>query len=149
MTWCNQWIVSFVDTICYVWRILCKWKPMSNLLMLDNFGRLCTNVVISVYITWNFSRCTDFSVNQLKFREIRSLRNLVTRICILVLKVQTLLARYTDLGNSIVLLCSKHKHELLDSCLIYLFTEKNMPMFCASVNTGLLSDHVNVVTTKM
>ena len=60
LTWCNRWMASFVDTICYVSKII--WQKKSNLMMLVKFWyRLFSNVIICVWFSCLLETGTKFS----------------------------------------------------------------------------------------
>ena len=47
LTWWNQWMVLFVDTICYVSKII--WQKISNLMILDNSGIGYSRMLLFVF----------------------------------------------------------------------------------------------------
>ena len=47
VTLCNWWMVSFVGTIFYVWKII--WQKISNLMILDNPGRDYSRMLLFVF----------------------------------------------------------------------------------------------------
>ena len=60
---CNQQIVTFINTMCYVWRILWQLKPMDNI----NYRwliiwRNSAWMLFFQLVSWNFNRSTDFFV---------------------------------------------------------------------------------------
>ena len=47
LTWCNRWMVSFVDTICHVSKII--WRKISNLMILDNYAIDYSQMLLFVF----------------------------------------------------------------------------------------------------
>ena len=53
LTWCNRWIISFFDTICYVSKR--RYKKISNLMILDNSDIDYSLMLLFVYgflVSW-------------------------------------------------------------------------------------------------
>ena len=47
LTWCNRWMLSFIDTICYVSKII--WQKISNLMVPDNSGIDYSRMLLFVF----------------------------------------------------------------------------------------------------